>query len=489
MAYPNNGTYPSAASATYGNVTSLIAALPARATSETIEAAHMNLVQAEIIEIENALGTSTALLANPAGGSAYADLAAKLSGIYSAGLTSTSAHSANDSGVHGVGTGQVVGTNKAQTLSNKILTSPTVNGGTVNADFLTVGGVAAVDLNRSQTLSNKTLVSPTITGTGNVTASTAHFTSLSAGSATVGGQPVLVQGALDNSTLSGMTLNSATITGGSIDVSTLRKSGVNVATLSGVESLSNKTLENPTLSGTVSGNVAFDGDVTFTNQIGVPSGFGLVPAGTIIMWYGKTAAPAGWLDCDGTSVDAGDYPELAAAFNVASGPFNLPDFTGGVGGLFPRATTVVEEVGTTSAPNVTGQVTLTGPNLPQHRHDITHDHGVAVSQDLNTVSYRTGDDVTKVAKGHQHTGHYRSDFAKGDGKWDVLRPQSTGGYAQEGNANGHPDITYGASAHTHVVNVINQSTRTSDYAGRSPETIVPVDVIPPFMRLRFLIKT
>jgi len=95
-------------------------------------------------------------------------------------LRESNVHIEASSAVHGL-TGTVVGTTDSQTLSGKTLTTPIVNGatltgtvtstatitgGTVNATTLQQGGVQAVTTTGSQTLTNKILTSPTITGTG-----------------------------------------------------------------------------------------------------------------------------------------------------------------------------------------------------------------------------------------------------------------------------------------------------------------------------------
>jgi hypothetical protein len=92
-------------------------------------------------------------------------------------------HSEASTNVHGI-TGSVVGTTDSQTLSGKILTTPTINGatitgtvtssatitgGTVNPTTLQQGGVQAVTTTGSQTLSNKILTTPTITDFSNAT--------------------------------------------------------------------------------------------------------------------------------------------------------------------------------------------------------------------------------------------------------------------------------------------------------------------------------
>jgi hypothetical protein len=81
-------------------------------------------------------------------------------------------HAAQSSNVHNLGIagpadsdgGNVVGTTAEQTLENKTLNSPIVNGGTVNATTLQQGGVQAVTTTGVQLLTGKTLTSPSVTG-------------------------------------------------------------------------------------------------------------------------------------------------------------------------------------------------------------------------------------------------------------------------------------------------------------------------------------
>jgi len=486
MTYPNGGTYPSATNtASYGNVTSLIANLPARATSQTIEAAHMNLVQAEVIEIEQALGSNTSLLANPAGGSAYSDLASKLSGMYSAIGSSTTGHNGSTSNVHGVGNGDVVGTNKVQTLTSKTLTTPVINGGTINADSISVLNIAVVDVSSTQTLTNKTLTSPSITGTGTIAATTVTATTIAATTnLTVNGKTVLTTGGIDGSTISSATLTSVSITSGSIDVATLRKSGLDAATLTGTETLSNKTLTSPTITGTVAGNINFSGSVTFASA---PTASGLVPPGTVVMYAGNGTVPTGWLECDGSTYAYSSYTALGTALGVSSGNFTVPNLNN----AFARGTTSTTPYSSGFTTGGSSSVTLTKANLPTHAHTISHDHTVQVSRDYNVNGYTTGDTIPSGSAGHTHTGFYRSDFAGGGaGNWDALRPQTTGGYATEGSKADHPDIIYGTSAHSHVVNIVGQSAGSSGNGSADGLAGSPItNVLPPYVSLRFLIKT
>ena len=76
----------------------------------------------------------------------------------------------------------------------------------------------------------------------------------------------------------------------------------------------------------VTGTSAFTGVATFTSAPVVPTTFGIVPAGGIIMWSGSIASiPTGWLLCDGTN----STPNLRDRFIVGAGSTYAVNATGG----------------------------------------------------------------------------------------------------------------------------------------------------------------
>ena len=112
-----------------------VADFPNRPDGSVIYGQHVNALQDEVMAIENILGPGARLnasgvwsLIDAPDGKTYATLADRLSD-YATRITATEAHVAASTNVHGVGTGNaVVGTGKVQTLTNKTLVGPTLQG-------------------------------------------------------------------------------------------------------------------------------------------------------------------------------------------------------------------------------------------------------------------------------------------------------------------------------------------------------------------------
>jgi len=113
---------------------------------------------------------------------------------------------------------------------------------------------------------------------------------------------------------------------------------------------------------------------------------GTVPVGTVVPYAGS-AAPIGWLLCDGSEVLISLYGELHDVIQntykptAASGYFGLPDLRGrmimGPDNMGGTSANVV----TANAADVVGAkdgnetVTITTENLPEHEHDMRGDSG------------------------------------------------------------------------------------------------------------------
>ena len=95
------------------------------------------------------------------------------------------------------------------------------------------------------------------------------------------------------------------------------------------------------------------------------------PVGTVAMFAGS-AAPTGWLLCQGQTVDYATYPELAAVFGVGGGTFTLPDLRQRVPVGSGTGYTLRSSGGAAS-----DSITLAETNLPSHSHNVNHSHTVA----------------------------------------------------------------------------------------------------------------
>lgn len=135
--------------------------------------------------------------------------------------------------------------------------------------------------------------------------------------------------------------------------------------------------------------------------------FAVLGASGIIQMYGGTAAPTGWLLCDGSSLLRSTYPDLFAAIGTSFGSadgthFNVPDFRGRVG-VGKDGTTEFLNIGTSGGEKVH---TLSIAELPAHYHTVNPPSTASGGQTAN----------------HRHT---------------------SGNYASGGNAIGYsPSATY-----------------------------------------------
>ena len=113
------------------------------------------------------------------------------------------------------------------------------------------------------------------------------------------------------------------------------------------------------------------------------------PPGTISAYAGATA-PAGWLLCEGQTVNRGDYPGLFAAIGTAYGAgdgattFRVPDARGRV--LVGRTSTQTEfaTLGQTGGAKTH---TLTTSEMPSHTHDSGEGTNGFAAHRISTGSY------------------------------------------------------------------------------------------------------
>jgi microcystin-dependent protein len=148
----------------------------------------------------------------------------------------------------------------------------------------------------------------------------------------------------------------------------------------------------------VTGAFSVAGASTFTGDVAVggslTQGGGLVMPTGAMLEYAGSAAPTGWLLCNGAAVSRTVYAALFAVLGTAYGAgdgsttFNLPDRRGkfgvGVDGTYTRGSTggstTTSSAGSHSHTGATGSTTLTTAQIPAHNHTITdtgHAHGLA----------------------------------------------------------------------------------------------------------------
>ncbi len=114
---------------------------------------------------------------------------------------------------------------------------------------------------------------------------------------------------------------------------------------------------------------------------GASTGIGLVPAG-VVLPYAGSAAPTGWLICDGSAVSRTTYAALFTAIGTTYGTgdgsttFNLPSASDRVVAGKGSVKTTLGATGGATAQTPSGSVgntTLSESQIPAHRHLVRGD--------------------------------------------------------------------------------------------------------------------
>jgi microcystin-dependent protein len=157
------------------------------------------------------------------------------------------------------------------------------------------------------------------------------------------------------------------------------------------------------------------------------AGTPLVPAGAVIPYAG-TAAPPGWMLCDGAAVSRAAYAALYAVIGATFGAgdggttFNLPDLRG-------RAVVALDNLGGSSANRIAAAWadslggnggedthTLTVAEIPDHTHDIAHAAG------SNTATGGTGNRISFSSFGNHEDTRDGGSNSPGNGAHNNLQP-------------------------------------------------------------------
>lgn len=217
--------------------------------------------------------------------------------------------------------------------------------------------------------------------------------------------------------------------GGTVNATTLQVGGVDAVSVSGTQTLTNKTLTNPVINGTITGTGNF------------------ILTGMIVMWSGTIAnIPTGWALCDGTN----STPDLRDKFIIGA---NADD-------------------GGTAKTNVETTFTQSGGDkdaaLVTHTHSLS---GNISGGSHHHLMFRTG------SSGDESEGT-ASDYATRRGNYGGDMSYSIGPVSSVANAY----RTSSSSSHSHSLSGGTASAPTGAVAAANKN-------LPPYFALAFIMKT
>jgi hypothetical protein len=199
-------------------------------------------------------------------------------------------------------------------------------------------------------------------------------------------------------------------------------------------------------------NIAPNANIAQSKIAGLGSGStATIPIGSLIAG-GWSAAPSGFLMCDGSAVSRATYSQLFTAIGTAYGAgdgsttFNLPDMLGRmlVGkGSHADVSTLGNNEGSTAANRRPKHPHTNGLTLPNHGHSISdpgHGHGVSDPTHAHTVplASATGGG-TLVAKDEPAAAAIRYDFGSA-AAYTNISIQANGTNISVGNPTSNPAI-------------------------------------------------
>jgi microcystin-dependent protein len=219
-----------------------------------------------------------------------------------------------------------------------------------------------------------------------------------------------------------------------------------------------------------------------------------VPSGAI-MQFGGSAAPTGWLLCDGDTVSKTEYAALYTAIGDAyaiggepTGEFRLPNLKGRVPVGFDAVQTEFNTIGLADGDKTRALITN---NLPEHNHSLNnHTHSANHSHSGTTDSHVHDHGDISSSGGHSHT--YR-DFPIDN---QIIASGSNVFYRSGVNATttgtGNHSHPISNDTHDHVVTIPNTAVTTGGASGDtgSAGSASPTafEILQPYLVVNYIIK-
>lgn len=173
--------------------------------------------------------------------------------------------------------------------------------------------------------------------------------------------------------------------GGTVNATTLQVGGVDAVSVSGTQTLTNKTLTDPVINGTMTGTGNF------------------IQTGMIVMWHGLIASiPTGWALCDGSN----GTPNLTDKFIVGAAADS-----GGAAKTFIEGT-YEQTGGSNDAVVVTHTHTGTTSQHAGHRHNYTRYANLFVQSGSATPCW-SGSSTQQTSLAGQHTHSFTTNAPSG----------------------------------------------------------------------------
>ncbi len=208
-----------------------------------------------------------------------------------------------------------------------------------------------------------------------------------------------------------------------------------------------------------------------------------MPVGSIIAYAGS-AAPDGWLLCDGELYDIYDYADLFEVVeftyggNTAKTAFRVPDLTGRVPVGVKPLSWYCSELGQTGGD---AEVTLTESQMPSHKHDVSasgHSHEISVSPHTHAIAV-AAHTHSIVDAGHSHAvsdpGHSHGITDPGHKHWISIHERLGQGHVDDSGDNERGNTstgtsTTGISVNKAVTNMSIDKTSTGIAVGQTSPT-------------------